>query len=128
MTCSQINCLSCVQGYQYLNSTSICKLTCADSNCIACSVANISLCLQCISSNFYLVNGTCIKSAHCGDGIITPTKEECDDGNTNNHDGCSSLCTVEQYYQCTTQTSVQGFTYTLYCSYTHPIDLTVISI
>ena len=39
-------------------------------------------------------------AASCGDGRrITP--EECDDGNTNNGDGCSSRCWVENGYSCT---------------------------
>jgi cysteine-rich repeat protein len=30
----------------------------------------------------------------CGDALLTPD-EQCDDGNTNNGDGCSSSCTIE---------------------------------
>lgn len=33
----------------------------------------------------------------CGNGIIE-TGEECDDGNNNNFDGCSSTCKTEQFY------------------------------
>jgi len=32
--------------------------------------------------------------SQCGDGVID-VGEECDDGNTNNEDGCSALCAVE---------------------------------
>lgn len=35
----------------------------------------------------------------CGDGFKAST-EACDDGNTNNGDGCSSSCAVESGYQC----------------------------
>jgi cysteine-rich repeat protein len=40
-----------------------------------------------------LLNVTCV-AAVCGNGVIQPG-EECDDGNTNNGDGCSSTCQVE---------------------------------
>ncbi len=36
----------------------------------------------------------CILDDECGDGVKGET-EECDDGNLNNGDGCSSLCKVE---------------------------------
>lgn len=53
----------------------------------------------------------------CGDGIIqTPNSldlnEECDDGNTNDADGCSSSCFVENGFNCFGQPSV--------CSLNHP--------
>jgi uncharacterized repeat protein (TIGR01451 family) len=31
----------------------------------------------------------------CGDGTVDPTSEQCDDGNRNNGDGCSLICTDE---------------------------------
>jgi fibro-slime domain-containing protein len=37
----------------------------------------------------------------CGDGILTGT-EQCDDGNTNSGDGCSSTCQVEPGFNCPT--------------------------
>jgi len=37
-------------------------------------------------------NSSC--SVHCGDGMIR-LFEECDDGNINDDDGCSSLCKLE---------------------------------
>lgn len=53
------------------------------------------------------VDGTCKGPAvpSCGDGVKAST-EGCDDGNTVNGDGCSSVCTVEQGYQCVGQPSV----------------------
>ncbi|MBF0492396.1 MAG: DUF4215 domain-containing protein [Deltaproteobacteria bacterium] len=45
---------------------------------------------------------TCIDATAaqvCGNGI-PETGEECDDGNKNNGDGCSSNCTVEPGYKC----------------------------
>jgi uncharacterized repeat protein (TIGR01451 family) len=43
--------------------------------------------------------------AVCGDGLITSI-EQCDQGNTTNGDGCSSVCTVEPGWQCSGQPSV----------------------
>lgn len=37
----------------------------------------------------------------CGDGLIRGS-ETCDDGNTDNGDGCSSICTVQPGYTCNT--------------------------
>ena len=37
----------------------------------------------------------------CGDGVILPgTSEVCDDGNTNDGDGCSSGCQEEEGFAC----------------------------
>ena len=41
----------------------------------------------------------------CGNGI-TESGETCDDGNTNNTDGCSSVCAIEPNYICTGTPSV----------------------
>ena len=35
----------------------------------------------------------------CGNGVIAGS-EECDDGNTDSWDGCSSVCMVEPGYSC----------------------------
>ncbi|QSQ13154.1 DUF4215 domain-containing protein [Myxococcus landrumensis] len=35
----------------------------------------------------------------CGDGAVSP-REECDDGNTANNDGCSASCGIEPGYGC----------------------------
>jgi fibro-slime domain-containing protein len=53
-----------------------------------------------------IANGTCTST--CGDGVVMPAQPDgpvmpggaCDDGNTNNGDGCASSCTVEPGYQC----------------------------
>ncbi len=37
----------------------------------------------------------------CGDGILNEN-EQCDDGNTNNDDGCSADCEIEDGFQCPT--------------------------
>ena len=36
---------------------------------------------------------------YCGNGILDPG-EQCDDGNTNNGDGCSATCQIETGWQC----------------------------
>jgi cysteine-rich repeat protein len=36
----------------------------------------------------------------CGDGKVNQVSEECDDGNTNNGDGCSSACNLESPQNC----------------------------
>ncbi|TSC22940.1 DUF4215 domain-containing protein [Corallococcus sp. Z5C101001] len=41
---------------------------------------------------------------HCGDGVISP-REECDDGNSANGDGCSATCGIEPGYGCAGQPS-----------------------
>ena len=43
----------------------------------------------------------------CGDGI-KDILEECDDGNTNNGDGCSSFCQIEVGYTCNDLVEVVG--------------------
>ncbi|RHY76573.1 hypothetical protein DYB34_008066 [Aphanomyces astaci] len=52
--------------------------------------------------------GACLSSAcqadcnrRCGDGIKT-SDEQCDDGNANNNDGCSTACQIEVGFACTT--------------------------
>jgi cysteine-rich repeat protein len=41
-------------------------------------------------------------SPQCGDGLLAPGVEQCDDGNSIDHDGCSSSCALEEYFQCNT--------------------------
>ena len=39
---------------------------------------------------------------HCGDGRkYTVDNEECDDSNTLSGDGCSSICVIEEGFNCT---------------------------
>ena len=48
-----------------------------------------------------------LSDGYCGDGIIQGPQEECDDGNTDNGDGCSSTCQEEQQEQCIEDISVR---------------------
>jgi cysteine-rich repeat protein len=41
----------------------------------------------------------------CGDGILITALLECDDGNTENGDGCSETCTIESNFVCSGGTS-----------------------
>ena len=40
----------------------------------------------------------------CGDGLPSPGAEQCDDGNLNNGDGCSTTCQIEVPFACTEAT------------------------
>ena len=42
----------------------------------------------------FCIVGQCQQSV-CGDGVVTFGIESCDDGNTNDGDGCSADCFVE---------------------------------
>ena len=49
---------------------------------------------------FSLINSSDVTThGICGNGIRDPD-EQCDDGNDNNYDGCSSSCTIEVNYLC----------------------------
>ncbi|CAD8168008.1 unnamed protein product [Paramecium octaurelia] len=58
------------------------------------------ICWECLYG-FYPHNSFCF--AQCGDGIVIEEKEECDDGNLNDHDGCNSKCQVETNWKCIIQ-------------------------
>lgn len=65
-------------------------------NCLTCPED----CGECMKSNktkycFSCPFGECNLNEDCGNGIIDEG-EECDDGNTNNFDGCSKLCFKEK--------------------------------
>ena len=44
------------------------------------------------------------RMAICGNGILTAGQETCDDGNSNDGDGCSAQCNVEDTYTCANPT------------------------
>ncbi|CAD8124129.1 unnamed protein product [Paramecium sonneborni] len=56
-----------------------------------------NICIFCIEG-YYLNSVTNQCKTHCGDYIVQG-KEECDDGNQENHDGCSQ-CKLIKYNQC----------------------------
>jgi cysteine-rich repeat protein len=60
--------------------------TCGDVCGVSCGVCN---------SGFKCEVNTCVVDL-CGNGIFEPSAgEQCDDGNTNSGDGCSSSCQIE---------------------------------
>ena len=56
------------------------------------------------SDNCTMDTSSCV-SGVCGDGVIN-TEEGCDDGNTDDGDGCSSACQIESGYNCSGEPSV----------------------
>lgn len=139
LTCSISNCVTCIgystcsvcnSGYG-VTSTGACS-TCPLSGCQTC--ANLTYCSVC-QSGYTKNNGICETcliscncggyqlprysngdcSAKCGDGIKIFPYEGCDDGNTNNGDGCSSTCQIEASSACTGQPSK--------CYYTSKLSL-----
>lgn len=83
------------------------------AGCVATSqsASGSAICVLCNSMmGFVLLNGTC----NCADGFVfnitkcleicgdgRQISDECDDGNMNSGDGCSSNCHIEKDYQCT---------------------------
>ena len=47
----------------------------------------------------------CYKCLICGNSLIE-AGEQCDDGNLNNPDGCSSICQIQDYFECSGQPSI----------------------
>lgn len=95
-------CSVCNQSNSYfLNTSDLLCYICNISNCLECNT--LTTCLICDTSNlFFLVpaTGQCMTAPPiCGDNIFLPP-EACDDGNLDNNDGCSSLCTVETDFVC----------------------------
>lgn len=67
---------------------------CADD----CGYGNCVYRLECVCWEHY--EGKNCSQAICGDGYIVFQKEECDDNNTNDGDGCSSKCVKEVGFNC----------------------------
>lgn len=103
LTCTSTaptTCATCATGY-FPTSTNLQCLLCGQiiTGCLTCVLSPQTTCSLCDSA--YTLNSVtklCMTNI-CGDGFIT-TGEACDDGNTNNGDGCSSTCTVEPYFTC----------------------------
>ena len=114
-------CTECYQGF-VLNNNSLCScptgywiVTSYCTNIIGCIVTKFIdsqvVCSACdLSKKLSLTNSICecmpgfyINSTGkcleiCGDGKVF--YEQCDDGNTINGDGCSSICKIESQYIC----------------------------
>ena len=114
----QGNCLSTCPGSTYLNTEASFK-TCesCDYSCLTCYGSSSSNCLSCFYTFFYYDNhciphcpkyfvefidssnsATCTEI--CGDAKRFNSLPYCDDGNIFDGDGCSSICQVEQGWEC----------------------------
>lgn len=61
-------------------------------------VVNSAINKTCPCISGYIDNSVSRCKEICGDGLIY--EDTCDDGNTNNDDGCSSVCSLEEYFRC----------------------------
>ncbi|MCK4553333.1 hypothetical protein KAT80_03955 [Candidatus Pacearchaeota archaeon] len=118
----EINCGEC-SGEDVCNSTGQCvpPAECTDTceslgyecgNHTICG--NSTNCGDCLSEE--ICNATWQCEISCGNGDINPG-EECDDGNTDDGDGCSSTCTIEVGWNCTGEPSI-----CIYCDYDNICD------
>lgn len=85
----------------------------------AVKINSVSSCIFCNSLSYFIINGTtCVcRTGYklinsltcvtiCGDSLILGS-EQCDDGNTDSGDGCSSICMLESNYDC--QITAKGY-------------------
>lgn len=78
----------------------MCNGICADTNS---DPTNCGTCGYTCAQGTVCFGGLCLSS--CGNSKVQ-TGEECDDGNRNNDDGCSSTCQKEPGFSCTGEPSV----------------------
>jgi cysteine-rich repeat protein len=98
-SCNGTACSNCAAPY-LLNGTECSPNCLLIDNCTTCEVLSGQLfCLNC-SYALTVQNNECLPV--CGDGLLASGLEQCDDNNTINKDGCSSSCTLEDYFQCNT--------------------------
>lgn len=90
LNCSNNNsCSVCDTGYTF-NSTN-CTIDCSSiTYCVSCFFSAGVSCTDCLIGYYANSSGSSCYYT-CGDGIKV-TEEQCDDGNLNNNDGCSSIC------------------------------------
>ena len=104
--------LACTSS-QYANYT-IGECQDCDSSCTTCSGILPTQCLTCPTSTALSIINTCLACTFengleldgtvcndiCGDGERVEKTTQCDDGNVQNGDGCSSTCTIEPGWEC----------------------------
>ena len=101
LNCTSSGCITCESAYIFNNSTQACDVNCSSiSLCLTCSESlGVVLCNSC-SSGYMVGPGSTSCIPACGDGTLISPDEACDDNNTNNGDGCSSLCVIESSFYC----------------------------
>ena len=77
-------------------------------------------CIGCVIQALYVCsedgNGLSTCTFTCGNGVRdSATNEGCDDGNTNNGDGCSGVCVIESPYICDPNTFDAGVSICTLC-------------
>jgi len=73
------------------------------SSSVPCSTLTNKACFWTVEYNRWVcieenTSITCSPAPLCGDGIVNQANETCDDGNTNNNDGCSNQCQTINCY------------------------------
>ncbi|CAD8081493.1 unnamed protein product [Paramecium primaurelia] len=126
LICESQVCLKCNPlGWIYNQNTQQCDSICGDGiitilekcddgnfiqydGCYECDYQCSIECLNCYQGicqecpfGFYPYNSNC--NTQCGDGIVIIEKEECDDSNLYNHDGCNNKCQIENNWKCIIQ-------------------------
>lgn len=104
-TCKCSSGFSFTEGSCTTSSTAPCEANPCRSNgdLEATCVENQSVYSCNCSEGFHFDNTSCLPT--CGDGKIV-SGENCDDGNQQADDGCSSSCTVESNYECKSLPSI----------------------
>ena len=77
-----------------------------DAACGDC-IQSASKCTSCDGASS-LDENVCEIDISCSNGALDSAKEECDDSNAIDGDGCSIRCTVEEGYKCTRIDSSSG--------------------
>jgi cysteine-rich repeat protein len=68
------------------------KAVCGDGMVQYHEQCDVSIAWDQCGAGFLCIDCACLKPKFCGDGQINQNTEQCDDGNANNNDGCSTLC------------------------------------
>lgn len=87
------SCQTCAPSGQYYNC-----LTC-NTSAFRLPVAYSGFNFMCVCNSNTTDVGVELCADKCGDGINITS--QCDDGNTDNGDGCSSICQIESMFNCT---------------------------
>ncbi|CAD8049420.1 unnamed protein product [Paramecium sonneborni] len=137
-SCNGFICEKCnaIKGYYYNQKSEECETKCGDKivngqeycddgndieydGCYKCEYSCDIYCLNCFQGQcieclegFY-ENGPYCKSK-CGDGILNPYFEECDDGNIKIEDGCNQYCIIETNWRCKVIQSLSECYYLVY--------------